>query len=212
MAKEISVFDATGKRCSSLALSVNLKEQVVNRTAYATAIRVLLQNWRQGTVGCKSRGEVAFSNRKPWKQKGTGRARVGSLRSPLWRKGGIIFGPQPRVRSLAINKDQRKKVLNNLFFGMLNADRIHSLDFEFDAKPNTKKAAELLRKTELMNKKVLVFLSAHDDSAYASFRNIPYVNIVYFDHPNAFDLSNTDCWLFLKKDSQLFNEMVEKWN
>ena len=59
--------------------------------SYAVWVRALMQNWRQGTVGCKSRGEISFSNKKPWKQKGTGRARAGSSRSPLWRSGGVIF-------------------------------------------------------------------------------------------------------------------------
>lgn len=212
MAREINVFDTSGKRNESLSLPIDLVEKEACSTTYSTAVRVLLQNWRQGTVGCKTRGEVSFSNKKPWRQKGTGRARAGSLRSPLWRKGGIIFGPQPRVRELAINKGQKKLVFNNLFFGMLKDEKISCVDAQFDATPSTKKATQLLKNLGLNNKKVLVFLSAHDDVAYASFRNIPYVNIVYFDHPNAYDLSNADCWLFLKKDSQLFSEMVEKWN
>src|ERR1700731_1034429 len=67
-----------------------------NSKGFAVAIRVLLQNWRQGTVGCKDRSEVWRTGKKPWKQKGTGRARAGTPRSPLWRGGGIIFGPQAR--------------------------------------------------------------------------------------------------------------------
>ena len=68
-----------------------------------------MQNWRQGTVACKGRSDVAFSNKKPWKQKGTGRARAGSARSPLWRGGGVIFGPQPRTRMLKVAKQVKKK-------------------------------------------------------------------------------------------------------
>src|ERR1700758_5889379 len=75
-------------------------------------INVLRQNWRQGTLGCKDRGELAFSNKKPWKQKGTGRARVGSIRSPLWRKGGITFGPRKeRNWELKINKKAKTAAL-----------------------------------------------------------------------------------------------------
>ena len=75
----------------------------------AVYVRSLLQNWRQGTVGCKGRSDVAYSNKKPWKQKGTGRARAGSARSPLWRGGGVIFGPQPRTRVLKAGKQVKKK-------------------------------------------------------------------------------------------------------
>lgn len=212
MAQEITVYDSTGKKATALSLTVDLVKKEMNGIAFSTAIRVLLQNWRQGTVASKSRGEVAFSNRKPWKQKGTGRARAGSPRSPLWRKGGVIFGPQQRVRSLTLNKGQKKLVFNNLFFGMSDNGKLGCLDVLFDKKPSTKTACSLLKNLDLCNKKVLIFLSKDDDVTYASFRNLPNVNIVYFDHPNAFDLNNADHWLFLKKDSELFNEMVGKWN
>lgn len=212
MAQEINVYDSTGKKTSPLSLTVDLVKKDINDVAFSTAIRVLLQNWRQGTVSSKSRGEIAFSNRKPWRQKGTGRARAGSPRSPLWRKGGIIFGPQKRVRTLTLNKGQKKIAFNNIFFGFNENERIACLDVNFDNVPSTKKANGFLKGLDLCHKKVLVFLSREDEVAYASFRNLPNVNIVYFDHPNAFDLSNADYWLFLKKDSELFNEMVEKWN
>src|SRR5262245_26717589 len=85
--------------------------------AFSTWVRSLLQNWRQGTVGCKDRGEVTSrSNKKPWKQKGTGRARSGSPRSPIWRGGGVTFGPQPRVRTLAVSGQAKKGVLNSILF------------------------------------------------------------------------------------------------
>ena len=202
MAREINVYDASGKQNNSLSLAVDLVEKETSSTTYSTAVRVLLQNWRQGTVGCKTRGELSFSNKKPWRQKGTGRARVGSIRSPLWRKGGVIFGPQPRVRELAINKEQKKLVFNNLFFDMLKNEKIYCLDVQFDAKPSTKKAVELLNNVHLVNKKVLVFLSAHDDVAYASFRNIPHVNIVYFDHRYS---------RFAKPAGELVGPIHERW-
>ena len=106
----IQIYDAQGKAQGMMPLDLDLNKKETSPVTFARAIRVLLQNWRQGTVGCKSRGEVAFANRKPWRQKGTGRARVSSLRSPLWRKGGVIFGPQARVRKLFINN---KLLLNN---------------------------------------------------------------------------------------------------
>ena len=84
-----------------LSLDVSQKKEVTP-VGFSTWIRSLRQNWRQGTVGCKGRSDVAHSNKKPWKQKGTGRARAGSPRSPLWRGGGVTFGPQARVRTLAV--------------------------------------------------------------------------------------------------------------
>src|ERR1700733_5875246 len=70
--------------------------------SFSTWIRVLAKNWQQGTVACQGRSDVAYTNRKPWKQKGTGRARAGSARSPLWKGGGVIFGPQARVRTMKV--------------------------------------------------------------------------------------------------------------
>src|SRR3990167_8761361 len=81
---------------------LEVRSKNVANATFSTWVRVLLQNGRQGTVACKGRSDVAFSNKKPWKQKGTGRARAGSARSPVWRKGGVIFGPQARVRKLSI--------------------------------------------------------------------------------------------------------------
>jgi len=208
----IQVYDPQGKS-HALPLDLDIQQKDVSQKNFACAIRVLLQNWRQGTVGCKSRGEVSFSNKKPWKQKGTGRARVSSLRSPLWRKGGIIFGPQARVRSLSINEKQNRLVLNNIFFAALEKEAIYCLDFEGDTqKPNTKKAAHLLKSAGLDKRKVVLFLPFEDMVNFASFRNLPSVNVLSFDQPNAFDLSNGDCWVFFKKDLELFKEMVLQWN
>src|SRR6201996_8223265 len=84
-----------------------------SQVSFAICVRSYLQNWRQGTVGCKDRSEVAFANRKPWKQKGTGRARAGSARSPLWKGGGVTFGPKPRDYSQSMNKKARQAALKS---------------------------------------------------------------------------------------------------
>ena len=87
----------------------NTERRVMPLTSFAIWVKALMQNWRQGTVACKGRADVTSrSNKKPWKQKGTGRARAGSPRSPLWRGGGVIFGPQPRVRKLSLNQGTKK--------------------------------------------------------------------------------------------------------
>ena len=125
---EIVIYGLDGKTQEAVQVEFIAKEQ--NLKAFARAIRVLRQNWRQGTVGCKTRAELAFSNRKPWKQKGTGRARAGSLRSPLWRKGGVIFGPQPRTRTLALNSKEMNLVFNNVLSSKLANKSVMCLDFE----------------------------------------------------------------------------------
>lgn len=195
-----------------LQLKIDIARKTESPVTFAIAIRLLFQNWRQGTVSTKTRGQLAFSNKKPWRQKGTGRARVSSIRSPLWRKGGVIFGPQPRVRTLSLNANQKPLVFNNLFFNKVDANGLFCLDLAPFAKPSTKQAFTALKDSGLENKKILVFLSVHDDVMYSSFRNIPNVSIILFDEPNAYALSNSDCWVFLSKDIEAFTKMVEQWN
>ena len=209
----IQIYDAAGKMQGPLALDVSLTKREDNPVAYALSIRTLLQNWRQGTVGCKGRGDLAFSNRKPWKQKGTGRARVGSIRSPLWRKGGVIFGPQPRTRTLKVSGDVRKLAINNAFFSFLEAGKIYCLDYDSGISvPSAKKAAQALRGMGLADKKVVFFVDFNDIVNYNSFKNLANTCVLSFDQPNAYDITNGRCWVFLKKDVELFKQMVARWN
>lgn len=184
----------------------------VSPVAFATSLRVLMQNWRQGTVGCKGRADVSRSNKKPWKQKGTGRARAGSARSPLWRGGGVIHGPQARVKELSIIKGLRRKVFSTLLSKFIDKSAVSYLDWNINTEiPKTKIAYELLHTIGLQDKKVILFALPQDHVLYASFANIQNVRILYFDHPNAFDLSQADHWVFLKKDMDEFKGMVSRW-
>lgn len=208
---KMKIYDLTGNEQG--AVTVSLDAAPVAAKAYAVSIRRLLQQWRQGTVGCKSRGEVSMSNRKPWKQKGTGRARAGTFRSPLWRKGGVIFGPQPRVREICIPKAQRRLALRSVATQMLQDSRVYCLDAAIAGEaPSTKLARQMLAAVKLSAQKVVVFLSGYDTQSYLSFRNLPNVQIVFFDQPNAFDISSGQSWVVLKQDVEQFNEMVARWN
>ncbi len=188
------------------------KDDTASSTAYAVWIRALLQNWRQGTVKVKTRSEVAKSRKKPWKQKGTGRARVGSARSPLWRGGGIIFGPQRRSRSLSVPAQVRSGVLRALFYQFADAQKVRVMDLELAAqRPSTATAAKALKQLGL-DRKVTVLLHPHDALMQASFANIPFAQVLFFDQVNAFDLSNSDHVVVLKRDLQHLKEMVSRWN
>jgi large subunit ribosomal protein L4 len=211
--ENIQIYDAQGKTQGMMPLDLDLIKKDMSPVTFARAIRTLLQNWRQGTAASKTRGQVAFANRKPWRQKGTGRARVSSLRSPLWRKGGVIFGPQPRVRKLSINGKQRTLVFNNVLFTLLEKNAVHCIDFGADEQaPKTKAACQVIKGMGLDNRKVILFLPFSDMVNFATFRNLANINILTFDQPNAYDLSNGDCWVFLKKDLELFKEMILQWN
>jgi len=210
---DVLAYNTQGQKQKNLEIDLEIEKREESPKTYATVIRTLVQNWRQGTVGCKDRSEVSYANRKPWKQKGTGRARAGSLRSPVWRKGGVTFGPQPRVRELSVNDKQKKLVLNNIFFAVLNNSGFHCLDFALDKQvPSTKVAFDVLKNAGLTDKKMVILLPFADDIHFSSFRNIPNVTILSFDQPNAFDLSDCGTWVFLKKDLDLFKKMVARWN
>src|SRR5579863_4511356 len=114
--------------------------------SFSTWIRVLAKNWQQGTVACQGRADVSHTNRKPWKQKGTGRARAGSARSPLWKGGGVIFGPQGRVRTLKMSKKARQKVMATVLADYITAKNIICADWSIaGTQPKTSQAKELLK-------------------------------------------------------------------
>ncbi len=194
-------------------LALNEEQQrSISPKAFAVYVRSLKQNWRQGTVAAKGRSDVSFSNKKPWRQKGTGRARAGSPRSPLWRKGGVCHGPQPRTRTLKVMRDVKKGVMNNLFWDYLNRGKIIVLDTKISgSKPQTNVAHKMLKDAGLHNKKLLVFVRADDALTRASFANIDNVNTLMFDQPNAFDLTYAPQWVVLSDDIAAFKNMVGSW-
>jgi len=179
----------------------------------AEYIRALRQNGRQGTVACKGRSDVAYANRKPWKQKGTGRARAGSARSPLWRHGGVIHGPQARVRKLTVPQSLRRNVMRSFLFDALHSGKIKELAIGdlFQNGPCTKFAFHMLQQAGLLGKKVAFFTRFDNFEVHASLENIPSVNLYLFDQPNAYVLAHADYWVYLSEDVELFQKMVQQW-
>ncbi len=179
---------------------------------FAQAMRVSNQNSRQGTVACKGRSDVARSNKKPWKQKGTGRARAGSARSPLWKGGGVIHGPQARVSRLKINKDIRKKVLSSLCSQMIEQERLLIVQgFNFFENLQTKSIKNLLQKINIWGSKVIVFIDYNNTDLFQALRNIPFVKPLFFDQPDVANFASADYWIVLESDKELFKQMVNKW-
>lgn len=178
---------------------------------FSQYIRALMLNWRQGTVSVKGRSDVSFSNKKPWKQKGTGRARAGSARSPLWRSGGVTFGPQPRTRTLAVTKQMRRNVGNTLLWDRLDNNKIMVLDWEPQDTPKTSHASQALHSAGVQGKNIIFFVSPHDRFTHASFANIPWVRMLLYDQWNAYDVSHGDLWMVLKKDLDSFKQLVNSW-
>ncbi len=197
---------------ADLGLQESSKKEVKS-ASFSVIVRALLQNWRQGTVACKDRGEVVSrSNKKPWKQKGTGRARAGSPRSPLWRGGGVTFGPQKRTRTLSIPAQVKRNACNNLLFTFIGDKRVICFDWKpVSDKPNTKAVSKLLKDAGLHDKKLTMFVPMDDVILNASCMNIPNIRLIQFDQANVYDLADSHYWVFFKKDHDLFKEMVERW-
>jgi large subunit ribosomal protein L4 len=177
----------------------------------ALSVRVQLQNSRQGTLGCKNRSAVTSrSNKKPWKQKGTGRARAGSPRSPLWRGGGKAHGPQPRIKELKVTRQLNRKILGALFWERLNKGHIIALDFDHE-NHKTSYASKMLSQAQLDNKKCALFVSMHDHTSHNAFANLSFVKMYLYDQPNVYTLADAHYWVFFKKDMQQFKAMVDIW-
>ncbi len=168
---KVAVYNIQGEQIDEIELSEAVFGVEVNKSLLHDAVVMYNANQRQGTVATKTRGMVSGSTRKPWKQKGTGRARAGATRSPIWRHGGVTFGPQPRDYSYAIPKKARKAALRSALTAKVQAGEVIVLDqLEMNA-PKTKEMAGILGKLNQGGKSLLV-TAAYDSNIHLSIRNI----------------------------------------
>ena len=183
-------FSAAGAKKKAVSLPAALFDGAVNEDLLHRAVITYLSNQRQGTHDTKTRSEVSGGNQKPWKQKGTGRARQGSTRAPHWRHGGIAFGPHPRDYRLAIPKKMRQLAKKSAFNARAREGAVVVVDAFAYEKPKTKPFAELLAKLELTGKKVLVLTAGDEKSynVYLSGRNIPDVQVMRFADATAYEI------------------------
>src|SRR5258705_5141817 len=183
-------FAAAGAKKKAASLPAALFDGTVNEELLHGAVITYLSNQRQGTHSTKTGAEVAGGNQKPWKQKGTGRARQGSTRAPHWRHGGIAFGPTPRSYRLGIPKKMRQLAKKSAFNARAREGAVVVVDaFEYE-KPKTKPFAELLAKLGMTDKKVLVLTVGDEKSynVYLSGRNIPDVHVMRFADATAYEI------------------------
>ncbi len=183
-------FSAAGAKKKAVSLPAALFDGTVNEDLLHRAVITYLANQRQGTHDTLTRSEVSGGNQKPWKQKGTGRARQGSTRAPHWRHGGIAFGPHPRDYRLAIPKKMRQLAKKSALNARAREGAVLVVDAFAYEKPKTKPFAELLAKLELTDKKVLVLTAGDEKSynVYLSGRNIPGVQVMRFADATAYEI------------------------
>jgi large subunit ribosomal protein L4 len=179
---------------------MSLSEPIFNNKASEsivhTAVISYLANQRQGTHATKTRAMVSGGGKKPWRQKHTGRARHGSIRSPLWRKGGITFGPQPRDYEIKLPKNAKKAALYKALTMKLSDNEIVVLDSIAMDKPKTKEMIQMLKNLGLSDKTVLFVLPEKNDAVALSVRNIPGVDVVRASDLNAYHVAVCDNLVF----------------
>jgi large subunit ribosomal protein L4 len=199
---DVDIKDKNNTVVGKIALSDDLFGVSAKQGVLHQAVVNFLANQRQGTHATKTKGLISGGGKKPWKQKGTGRARSGSTRSPLWRGGGTIFGPQPRDYSYKLPKKVKRLALMNAFHEKLSSGEMIILDGFSIEKPKTKDVVVILKNLDLQNKSVLIILPEKDDSVVLSARNIPGVHVVRAADVNVYDVI-AHAMLLMTKDAAL---------
>lgn len=204
-AMKVQILDQSGNPVKEMSLPEEVFSYPVKDHLIYEAVVNYLANQRQGTACTKNRGEVSGGGRKPWRQKGTGRARVGSIRSPLWRHGGTVFGPKPRDYSYAIPKKARKNALKSALTAKLAENLLLVIDEIKIAEPKTKVAAGWLKSLNIDS--ALIVDDRDNRNLFRSVSNIPEVKAVDDEHLNVYDVLRYR-WLVFSQRS--FNSLVER--
>jgi large subunit ribosomal protein L4 len=189
----IDILNASGKKAGSRDLSVEVFESDVNVPLMHQVVVAGLAGLRAGTHSTKTRGDVRGGGKKPWRQKGTGRARQGSIRSPQWVGGGIAHGPHPHEHDQRINKKMRKGALRSALSDALASGKLAVLDKVAFDEPRTKDAVELLRTLDLEGRVLLVVDQPTEGGALEkSFRNLQHVRVAYAKSLGTYDVLLAD--------------------
>ena len=189
---KLELLNNNGEKVKDIKLNDNVFGIEPNDTVLKDALVLYLASVRQGTHSTKTRAEVSGGGRKPWRQKGTGNARQGSIRAVQWRKGGIAFGPKPRDYSKKQNrKERRLALLSALSYKAADKELVVLDSIKFETN-KTKEMVNLLNKLELANSKVLLVVDELDDNVCLAARNLGNVKIVLPTEVNTYDVVNSD--------------------
>lgn len=187
------IKDWQGAEVGQASLDLRVaKEESAAHVVHRALVRQM-HNSRQGTVSTKTRAEVRGGGRKPWRQKGTGRARAGSIRSPLWKGGGVIFGPKPRDYSVKMNRKERRLALRTALQSRVNDLVVVEEFIENLPRPKTKElTGALIRWGIEAEAKVLMIVGQRDENVYLSARNISNLRLISASNLNVFDILAAD--------------------
>lgn len=191
---KLKVYDSSGKETGEVG---TIFAKYVNQAVLTEAVNMYLANKRKGLASTKTRGEVSGGGKKPWKQKGTGRARVGSSRNPLWRHGGVVFGPHPKGFAYSLGAKVRAIALQSAFNVKNSEDGIIILDSLRLEDVKTKNVKKILDSLKIKGK-VLIITDKNIENLKKASGNIPYVKIAFAHSVNAHDVLNTVKVIILK--------------
>ena len=185
----VGLFNKEAKQIGDIELNENIFAVEINESAMHQVVVALLANKRQGTQSAKTRAEVRGGGIKPWRQKGTGRARQGSIRAPQWIKGGIVFAPKPRDYRTSVPKSMKRVAMKSALTSKVQAGEfvvVDNLDFE---NIKTKQVVSMINGFEA--KKALIITAESNEIVYKSARNIEGVNVIPANNINVYDLLKT---------------------
>ena len=187
-----AAFDSKGKKSNTVALPSDLFDGTINMPVMHQAVKAYLANQRQGNATTKTRGFVIGGNQKPWKQKGTGRARQGSTRAPHWVGGGTVFGPTPRSYAQYVPRKVRALARKSAFNARARENALIVIDaFDFDA-PKTSQLLSLLTSLGVNGKKVLLLTNGVNHNVYMSGRNLPTTHVMPYSDVSTYHILWSD--------------------
>lgn len=207
---KLPIYSAEAKKGSKKA---ELRDSIFgiepNETVIYEDVRRYMANQRQGTAKTKERGEVRGGGRKAYRQKGTGMARRGSIRSPLLKGGGTVFGPRPRVHNVKMTKKMRRLARKSALSIKAGEEAIRVVeDFSYE-EPKTRKVADMLSAFEISDKKVLILTAETEINVYKSARNIPGVTVLEGNKPTTYQILDADVVLIQEGAVELLQESIE---
>lgn len=185
---DILVYNKQGEKIDSIQLDDKKFGGPIRTKLLRDVVIMYEANKRQGTASTKTKAEVAGGGKKPWVQKHTGRARVGSIRSPIWKGGGVVFGPKPRDYSYNIPKKAKKLALFSALAAKARDSEMVVLDGLEMGKPKTKEIAEILKALGVNHESCLLVIPKPDEVVWQSSRNIPSVKVMTSSELNAYDV------------------------
>lgn len=205
---QVAKFNQSGKELEKVELNDSVFNDKINKHVVHQVVNAQLAARRGGNASTKTRGKVRGGGRKPWRQKGTGRARHGSIRSPLWVGGGITFGPSPRSYDKKLTKKMRKLALRSVLTDKVERDELILVDkIELD-QPKTKAVVNILADLNLEDKKVVLVMPEKDKNLYLSARNIPNVKTLLAGSINAYDLLDNEMVIFIEEAVKMVEEVL----